>query len=743
MNTVSKSMVLLILASLILGILVVTLPSMVQIPGQQMVTETSITTTPEPIRPVDTSSLISVTTITSAPQGNDYARVLKALNDSLRLLVKTGTLTTAIPGAGTTVVAPAVAVVPRSESYVLTEYSSTNIQVRGVDEQDVVKTDGRYIYILRESEIVIFDPLSMNVIGKFKIPEESGYPYVGKGLYVFNEKLVVLASRSYPVTILPIRAYYFQAIGETLIMVIDISNISNPVIVNKIIMDGDLSGSRLVNNYLYAVTTMPCFRIEGGKYVPLIPRINGEYIPASNIVISEEPALHYVVLLSLDISSGAMNSTAILQNTVDWIYMTSRKLYLVSKTDNYLSMNIYDKYKEIFVNTTIALNALPREIYSNISRLVNENNYEEAFAIIESYLQTLDKEKAVELVEAVNSAMPTYSSYTVFTVIEVNGTVNSFKGFVKVEGNVLDQFAMEELENGEYFITATTTTLFKPVFKVFFEEISVAMPSPVQIARKGQIEVVVCENDVCTTKAIAVNITTTQVKELYNAVAKPRIAMYVETVKTDNHVYVIDTYNLGVIGHLRGIAENERIYAARLIKNVFYLVTFRNVDPLFAIDISDPRFPRIIGYLKIPGFSEYLHPVSDDLLLGVGAEDQYLKISLFDVENPLNIVETSSIRILGWSIVLGDHHAFIYDRRYDVVYLPATLIDSISRELISGVLALKVDLAEKRLYISNILDHESAIRVVYIDDRVYTISTRLVKAWSIPGHDYIGGTYLD
>lgn len=97
-----------------------------------------------------------------------------------------------------------------------------------------------------------------------------------------------------------------------------------------------------------------------------------------------------------------------------------------------------------------------------------------------------------------------------------------------------------------------------------------------------------------------------------------RMAVTVDAADS-NAVYVLDE-ELHMTGKIEGLAEGERIYSARFMGNAGYFVTFRETDPLFSVDLSNPSEPKIIGQLKIPGFSEYLHPYGDGLLLGIGAE---------------------------------------------------------------------------------------------------------------------------
>lgn len=111
-----------------------------------------------------------------------------------------------------------------------------------------------------------------------------------------------------------------------------------------------------------------------------------------------------------------------------------------------------------------------------------------------------------------------------------------------------------------------------------------------------------------------------------------------------NGLYILDE-NLNLTGSLEDLAKDERIYSARFFAETAYFVTFRETDPLFSVDVSDPTNPVLLGELKIPGFSEYLHPYGEGRLLGIGYEaDQYgsqtgIKLSMFDITDPANVKE--------------------------------------------------------------------------------------------------------
>jgi len=153
-----------------------------------------------------------------------------------------------------------------------------------------------------------------------------------------------------------------------------------------------------------------------------------------------------------------------------------------------------------------------------------------------------------------------------------------------------------------------------------------------------------------------------------------------------NNVYVLDP-SMKTIGTLEHIAPDERIYAARFVGDRLYLVTFKRIDPLFVIDLSDPKHPGILGKLKIPGYSDYLHPYDADHIIGVGKETNEngwggvsvggLKIALFDVSDVNNPREVDSV-VIGEagtdSEALRDHKAFLFAEEKDLLVIPVSEI---------------------------------------------------------------------
>lgn len=175
------------------------------------------------------------------------------------------------------------------------------------------------------------------------------------------------------------------------------------------------------------------------------------------------------------------------------------------------------------------------------------------------------------------------------------------------------------------------------------------------------------------------------------AMSEHRDVLRVATTMSDatSGVYTLDITDddLPILGTVEGLAKGESIYAVRFVGDTGYVVTFKKIDPLFVIDLADPRAPVVAGELKVPGFSTYLHPLENGRLIGLGkdADDQGsfawfegLKLSLFDVSAPTAPAEVSHT-IIGTrgsdSPALSDHHAFTYDAGRGLLALPVTVFD--------------------------------------------------------------------
>ncbi|PSP86781.1 hypothetical protein BRC90_12160 [Halobacteriales archaeon QS_4_69_34] len=196
----------------------------------------------------------------------------------------------------------------------------------------------------------------------------------------------------------------------------------------------------------------------------------------------------------------------------------------------------------------------------------------------------------------------------------------------------------------------------------------------------------------------------------------------------ENDVYVLDATGLNVTGSVTGMGENERIYAVRFVGEEGYVVTFRRIDPFHVLDLSNPENPREAGELELPGFSTYLHPLSEDRILGIGEEEGQVKAVVFDVADPSNPrIADESVLDAGWSAVSESHHAFLLDRKHEVFFLPTSeggrvydYTDGLSIEHTVGI-----ENPQRALYIDDYLyvfgEHEVAVVNETSWERVRTV----------------------
>ncbi len=167
---------------------------------------------------------------------------------------------------------------------------------------------------------------------------------------------------------------------------------------------------------------------------------------------------------------------------------------------------------------------------------------------------------------------------------------------------------------------------------------------------------------------------------------------------SSNNVYVLDG-NLQLTGSLEGLGQGETIHSARFVGDRAYLVTFKKVDPFFVLDLSDPENPEVLGALKIPGYSDYLHPYDANHIIGIGKNTveaneegsfvwyQGLKIAIFDVSDVANPKEMYKFEIGDRgsdSYALRDHNAFLFDRDRNLLVLPVLLAELTPEQKASG-----------------------------------------------------------
>jgi len=263
-----------------------------------------------------------------------------------------------------------------------------------------------------------------------------------------------------------------------------------------------------------------------------------------------------------------------------------------------------------------------------------------------------------------------------------------------------------------------------------------------------------------------------------------RIGRTMQEATSQNHIYVLDG-DLNIVGKLENLAPGEKIYSARFMSGRCYLVTFRKVDPLFVVDLENPNAPKVLGQLKITGYSDYLHPYDENHIIGIGKETvaaeegdfawyQGVKISLFDVSDVGNPIEIAKFEIgdRGTSSpVLSDHKAFLFDKSKCLLVLPVLVAEIDQSKYPGGVppyisgdyvwqgayvfevstdkglvfrggithIEDNIDLQRTGYYFSS---SYSVKRTLYIDNVLYTISEKKVKMNSLENLDRINEVRL-
>lgn len=427
-----------------------------------------------------------------------------------------------------------------SQAEELREHGETNVQEQGVDEADVIKTDGRYIYTVRTKydgkndrgyfTVTDCSGDKMNTVSETKLDETANISemYI-KGNYA------VFVSNCFSDTVS--KLYSFDSCcgvvyGDTKVAVYDISDKSAPKKITDYTQSGSLYSTRMVGSTLYCVSTYYVDLNNKNIKDICIPKIesddNTRCVPAGNIsVIDGSQSPSYAVITTLDIENSTEPTSNAVLGSCDNLYATQENMF------------------------------------------VAETNYNASGEITKIYKFDCTQ----------------------------NGV--EFKSKAVLSGYLHNQFSMSYY-NG-YLRVATTKD-----------------NTIVTAEKNGDLEVTVSSSAV---------------------------------PNTTNTLYILNS-DMEEVGKIENIAKNERIESARFIGNTAYIVTFMRTDPLFVIDVSDPKNPKITGEAKVPGFSSYLHPVSDGLLIGIGDDgdntgvngDQ--KVALFNVSDPKNPYEVNKLPVL-------------------------------------------------------------------------------------------------
>ncbi|MBI4014760.1 MAG: beta-propeller domain-containing protein [Candidatus Aenigmarchaeota archaeon] len=617
------------------------------------------------------------------------------------------------------------------------DYSSTNVQVAGVDESDFVKNDGRYIYAITGGNVTIIDAYpaeSAKIVGSINT---GGTPV---SMYVSGDKLVVFSgiydvydyatydtTRSEKMEALVYRPYT----SKTSITVYDISDRAAPTLERNVTIDGNYMDSRMTGGYVYAIINEPA----GSRSPVFSPNQRG----FPDIYYFDAPSSYYtynnIVSLNVDNAQEPVKSKVFLLGGYSTIYASQSNIYMT-----YQKSMSWDTIQNALIESILPL--LPGDVATKVSEAYNSNmtEYEKHAAFEKSigdWLQDMDVEEGARVYKGIEqkaqekmAEIQKELQKTVIHKISISNGNIEYKTHGEVPGTPLNQFSMDEY-NG-YFRIATT------VDAGFWGMPATLASSQLTVTNQavsgGVTETV--------TNEVKAKIVEEQPPEVGDDVGD-RTGLRAMPSQSKNNVYVLDG-NMNVVGSLEDLAPGERIYSARFMGDRAYLVTFVQVDPLFVIDLSQPAAPRVLGELKIPGVSDYLHPYDETHLIGIGksTDDSQrgfkgLKVSLFDVSDVANPKETATYE-LGErgtdSEALHDHKAFLFDKSKGMIVIPASVASTPYNYSWQGTLVLNVDansISERGRVVHSTVGNESygyyypqypARRALYIGDTLYSVA---------------------
>lgn len=576
-----------------------------------------------------------------------------------------------------------------------TEYSTTNNQVTGVDEPDFIKNDSKYIYIVSGNTITIIDGYpgeSAKVILKTAIDVE--YQYI-ENMFLNNNRLVIFYNDQSKEEIIPEFDFMprptYQPI--THVMIIDISDKQNLKILKDYSIDGNFSQARMIGDNVYFVTN---------SYIdyqfPRFPVIfeNSKKImnPDAFYFENSEEMTNFNTITALNIIDYTINSETFLSGYSGTFYVSEKNFYITYQQN--IPYRFYqDLAKEKFFE--VILPFFSNEIQAQIN-VIYENDktdsekWAEISEIIESQYDKMNKQEKEELFK------------------KINLEISKFDARVQQEFNktIIHKISIDET-NLQYVAKGSVPGRLLNQFSLDEnkDKLRVATTLEYYLDNQGMIRT--------------------------------------------NGIYNLDK-NLELVGSLENVAKDESIFSARFMGDRLYLVTFQQIDPFFVIDLSSDT-PKILGELKIPGFSNYLHPFDEKMIIGLGRDTKIsednrveqlgIKIALYDVQDVNNPQEVSKFVIgdsSSYSEATYNHKAFFFDKTRNVISIPISEdIKSTSSGFApnyqrwNGFYIFSID---KNIELKGTIEHSdnsqgyygfSNSRTFFIDETLYTVSNSKLK----------------
>lgn len=512
-----------------------------------------------------------------------------------------------------------------------TEYSTTNVQVAGVDEADVVKTDGSYIYYIASGKLYILkaEGADTRLVSATALESDDAWWGFASELFLLGDRLMVITQGSSTVWVNGGEQGFNTNQQQTRAILFDLSDRARPKQIVSLGQSGNYVSSRMVGEEVYLVTSQYVWQYARANPESFVPQISTDgasstIAPADIVAYGNPQESAYTVIGSINLKSGTRHDTA----------------------------------KAIFGGTS--------NVYCNGTQMLlslSENDSTTG--------EIHPEEKTGKNVRITNS-----ETRTKLMLFSLDGGSVQQIATGSVPGSLLNQFSVDAYK-GVYRIVTTVDT---------WEE---------RIYTDG-------------------------------------VDTYAYDSKNYNCLYTLDE-SLRQLGSIENIAADEWVQSVRFDGDVGYFVTFRQTDPLFTVDLSNPASPKILGALKIPGFSEYLHVYGDGLLLGLGydADEKTgattgVKLSMFRTADPANVTELATEKIdASWTVVGSNHKAILVQPDRNLIAFPADSAYYLYRyDADKGFTLLKKITMTADLYSWN-------LRGLFVGDNFYVLSDSSVTVISL------------
>lgn len=583
------------------------------------------------------------------------------------------------------------------------EYSTTNVQVENVDEPDYIKNDSKYVYIVSQNTLSIIDAYpaeSAKLVLKIALDIESQYI---QNMFLNDDRLVIFYNGQSDDEVIP--QYDFVPTRSyspvTHALIVDVSDKGHPAILKDYSIDGYFMDARMIGDYAYFVTNS---NID--YQYPRLPIIMEDSVrimtPDAFYFDNVEQFSNFNTLTAIDIFGDKINSESFLMGYSGTFYVSEDNFYLTYQQD--MPFGFYENSsQDRFFDVVVPL--LPNNIQEQIKAIKNDSSINSSAQwmkiseLMQRSYNQMDKKDKEELFEKIREALNEYD--------------------VKIQED-------------------TRKTI---IHKISIDE------DKIEYVAKGSVQGRLLNQFSMDENGDRFRVATTT--EYY--------VQHQGTVRS-NAVYILDE-ELNIVGGLDKIAPEESIFSARFMGDRLYLVTFEQIDPFFVIDLSSDT-PKILGELKIPGFSNYLHPYDEEHVIGFGRDTKEIengrvqqlgiKIALFNVADVSNPKVTDDITVgdsSTYSEALNNHKAFFFDKKSGVLSIPISG-DSKGLDVISSAKKFAPDYnrwsgfyvfdlnSSDGFNLKGTITHSaedsryygmSNARTFYIDDVLYTASEGYLK----------------